>query len=119
MIEKIEAPAGVLAFKAVGEVSLDDYSQVLKPELDIATAGGRKLRALIVIGPEFTGYDKGAKLEDLGLSLGFIRKVQRLAVVTDAQWISDLMRRYGWVIGRRVKHFGLAELPAAMKWAAG
>ena len=57
MIERLDgAPAGVLAFKAVGEVTLDDYTQVLKPALDTALSGGRKLRAVFLIGPEFTGY---------------------------------------------------------------
>ncbi len=120
MIERIEdAPAGVVAFKAVGEVDLDDYAQVLKPALDSATAGGRKIRAVFLIGPEFTGYTKGVKREDLGLGLSFLRKWQRCAVVTDAQGIQDLMRRFGWMMGRRLRRFSVADLPAAMKWAAG
>ena len=120
MIEKIEgAPAGVVAYKAVGELSLDDYRQVLKPALDSAMAGGRKIRAVFLLGPEFTGYSKGVKLEDLGIGLGFLRKWQRCAIVTDVGRIGDLMRRYGWMMGRRLKRFSVADLPAAMRWAAG
>jgi len=120
MIEKIDdAPAGVLAFKAVGEVGLQDYTQVLKPAIDAALTGGRKLRAVIVIGPEFTGYAQGVKREDLGLGLSFLRKWERCAVVTDSERIGDLMRRFGWMMGKRLKRFSVAELPAAMEWAAG
>ena len=120
MIERLDgAPAGVLAFRAVGEVTLDDYTQVLKPALDTALSGGRKIRAVFLIGPEFTGYDSGVKREDLGIGLGFLREWERCAVVTDAQWIHDLMRRFGWLMGRRLRHFNVAELPAAMRWAAG
>jgi hypothetical protein len=120
VIERLDgAPAGVLAFKAVGEVTVDDYTQVLKPALDTALSGGRKIRGVFLLGPEFTGYSSGAKLEDLGLGLGFMRKWARCAVVTDAQWIHDLMRRFGWLMGRRLRQFPVAELPAAMKWAAG
>ena len=120
MIEKIDdAPAGVLAFKAVGEVGLQDYTQVVKPALDAALAGGRKLRAVIVIGPEFTGYDKGVKREDLGFGLSFLRKWERCAVVTDSPRIRDLMRRFGWMMGKRLKQFSVADLSAAMEWAAG
>ena len=119
MIETIEgAPAGVLAYKAVGEVTPVDYTQVLKPPLDSATAGGRKIRAVFLLGPEFTGYSKGVKREDLGIGLGFLHKWQRCAVVTDAGWISDLMRCYGWMMGRRLKRFSVIDLPAAMRWAA-
>jgi len=120
MIERIEdAPAGVLAFKAVGEVGLEDYTQVLKPAIDSATAGGRKIRAVFLIGPEYTGYAKGVKREDLGIGLGFLRKWERCAVVTDSPGIGDLMRRFGWMMGRRLKHFSVADLAAAMEWAAG
>jgi hypothetical protein len=48
-----------------------------------------------------------------------MRKWARCAVVTDAQWIHDLMRRVGWLMGRRLRQYSVAELPAAMKWAAG
>ena len=120
MIERIDgAPAGVLAYRAVGEVTLADYTQVLKPALDTAVAGGRKIRAVIVIGPEYTGHQSGIKKEDLGLSLGFLRKLERVAVVADSQGIHDLMRRFSWMLGKRVRHFPVAELPAAMGWAAG
>ena len=120
MIQPIEgAPAGVVAFKAVGEVSLDDYRQVLKPALDAAMAGGRKIRAVFLIGPEYTGYAKGVRREDLGVGLSFLRKWERCAVVTDEQAIRDLVHRFGWMMGRRLKHFSVADLPAAMKWAAG
>lgn len=120
MIEQIEgAPAGVVALKAVGEVGIDDYTEALKPGLDAAMAGGRKIRAVFLLGPEFTGYTKGARLEDLGLGLSFLRKWERCAVVTDAQRTRDLMRRYGWMMGRRLRHFSVADLPAALSWAAG
>ena len=120
MIERIEgAPPGIVAYKAVGEVSVDDYTQVLKPVLEAAMAGGRKIRAVFLLGPEFTGYTKGAKADDLGLGLSFLRKWERCAVVTDTPRIRDLMRRYGWMMGRRLKHFSVADLPAAMSWAAG
>ena len=120
MIEKLEgAPDGVVAFKAVGEVSVEDYTQTLKPAFDAAVAAGGKIRAVLLLGPEFTGYSSGAKLEDLGLGLSFIRKWERCAVVTDAQWIIDLMRRFGWVLGKRFRRFPVTELPQAMEWAAG
>ena len=120
MIERIDdAPASVLAFKAVGEVGLDDYDSVVKPALDAALTGRRKLRAVVVIGPEFTGYAKGVRPEDLGLGLGFIRKVERVAVVTDVPRIDELLRRYGWMLRKRVKRFSLGEQSAAMRWVAG
>lgn len=56
MIESIDAPAGVVAFKAVGRVEASDYEDILKPALEQAIAGGRKARVVFVLGPEFDGY---------------------------------------------------------------
>jgi SpoIIAA-like len=120
VIERIDgAPPGVLAFKAVGEVGIEDYTNVLKPAFDAALAGGRKIRGVFMIGPEYTGHTPGAKLEDLGLGLGFLRKWERCAIVTDSSRVGDLMRRFGWMMGKRLRHFSVAELPDALRWAAG
>ena len=59
MIEPIEgAPAGVLAFKAVGKVEAAE--QVLTPGIDMATAGGGKVRLVYELGAEYDEYSVGA-----------------------------------------------------------
>ena len=56
MIEPIEdAPAGVLAFKAIGKVEAADYEQVLTPAIDRAIAAGGKVRLVYELGSESTG----------------------------------------------------------------
>ena len=119
MIEIIEgAPEGVLAFRAVDEVRAEDYGKVLKPALDEALAGGGKLRCVYVLGPEFTGYSAGAAWEDAETGVDHLRKWERVAVVSDVEWLRHLVKGFGWLMPGHLRLFPVADLPAAMEWAA-
>ena len=89
MIQIIDgAPEGVLAFKAVGEVGAKDYEDVLKPAFERALAGGRRIRLVLEIGPEYGGSSGGVALGDLGVVLPHLSKCERCAVVTDRDAVS-------------------------------
>ena len=119
MIETLHnAPAGVLAFKAIGKVRARDYEQVLKPAMDHEIAAGRKIRLVAVLGPEFDGYTSGAEWGDLKLGLSQRRHFARVAVVSDDEWVVRSVKSFGWMIGRRLKLFAVKDQPAAMIWAA-
>lgn len=65
MIERIEgAPAGVLAFRAVGKLEAADYETVLAPAIEATIAEHGKVRLVYELGAAFDGYWAGAALED-------------------------------------------------------
>ncbi|MEI6449864.1 MAG: STAS/SEC14 domain-containing protein [Actinomycetes bacterium] len=120
MIQIIDgAPAGVLAFKAVGEVDAKDYEDVLKPALERALAGGRKIRLVLEIGPEYEGSSGGGALGDMGVVLPHLKKCERCAVVTDRDWVERAVKGFGWMMGGRLRVFAIDRQAAAMAWAAG
>jgi hypothetical protein len=119
MIEIIEgAPEGVLAFKAVGEVRAEDYTDVLKPALDKVLAAGGKVRCVYVMGPEFTGYSAGAAWEDAEVGFAHFTSWERCAVVTDTDWVRHLVKGFAWLMPGRLRVFPVEEQQAAMEWAA-
>jgi hypothetical protein len=119
VIELIDgAPAGVLAFKAVGEVRADDYSRVLRPELEKVFAAGGKVRCVYVMGPDFTGYSAGAAWEEAEIGLANFTRWPRCAVVTDTDWVRHLVGGFGWMTPGSLRLFAVDELPAAMERAA-
>lgn len=118
MIERIEAPEGVLAFRAVGEVHSDDYDTVLEPAVAAAAADGGKLRLVYVLGPEFTSYSTGASWEDTKLGFGHFTAFERFAVVTSHDWVAHLVKAFGWLIPGKVKVFEVNALDDALVWAA-
>jgi hypothetical protein len=119
MIEMIrDAPPGVLAFKAIGEVHGDDYKRVLKPAIDEVIAAGEHVRCVYVLGPEFTGYSAGAAWEDAEIGLAHLAKWHRCAVVSDVDWVQHLVKGFGWLMAGHVRLFPLDQLSSAMAWAA-
>ncbi len=123
MIEPIsDMPEGTIGFMASGEVTKDDYRDVLVPALREAAESGREMRILFVVGPEFETYDPGALFEDakVGLDLGFVHRAKwrRCAVVTDVRWIRRAINLFGFMAPGEVHCMGLDELAAAREWIA-
>ncbi|HMK92609.1 MAG TPA: STAS/SEC14 domain-containing protein [Thermoleophilia bacterium] len=119
MIEVIpEAPAGVLAFMAVGEVRPDEYREVVKPAIDTEVAAGHKLRIVVILDDSVTNGADRKSWEDVGPGLSFLRRVKRVALVTDQAWVTAQTARFGWLLARRLRVFPGAEVAAAMAWAA-
>jgi SpoIIAA-like len=113
-----DAPGGVLAFRAVGQIGPDDYRQVVRPAIDLQLAAGRKLRIVLVLDDSVTGPPDRTAFEDLGLGLSSLRRLKRIALVTDQDWVKGLTARFGWLLARRLRLFGANELGVAMAWAA-
>jgi hypothetical protein len=119
VIEELpDLPDGVLGFRATGEVSADDYRTVLVPALDRALEGGGKVRLVYALGPGFEGFEGGGVLQDFRLGVTHFTSFERIALVTDVDWIARAAGAFGFLMPGDVKVFGLGELDAASAWAA-
>ncbi len=122
MIERIEGmPAGTVGFRASGEVSADDYREVLEPALREAVEAG-EVRMLYLL-PSDVKMDAGAMLQDaktgIDLGIGHHSAWRRTAVVTDLDWVRRALRAFGWMAPGEVKAFAEGDLEAARAWVAG
>jgi hypothetical protein len=52
------------------------------------------------------------------MGVDHLRKWKRVALVTDVDWMTNLVKLFGWMSPGEVKHFPLADRDAAMTWAA-
>ena len=112
------APAGVLAFKAVGEITADDYRDVLDPAVAKTLAEHGELRAVVELGDEWSGMTMGAMWEDVSVGFGQLSKWRRCAVVTNRDWVEHATKAFAWMKPGIVKVFALDELADALTWAA-
>ena len=120
MLEAIpDAPDGLVAIRAVGTVTAEDYDRVLKPAVEQALADHGKVRLVYELGPEFTGYSAGAAWEDLRFGASYLSKWERCAVVTDHSALADAVRAFGVLMPGEIRVFPVASLAAALAWAAG
>jgi hypothetical protein len=109
----------VVALKAVGRVSAEDYRDMLAPAVERATAGGRKARLLLDLGDSFESYDFSAIFADAGLGAGHLHSFERMAVITDTDWVTKAVHLFGPLIPSEVRAFPSAESTAAKEWVAG
>ena len=118
MLERIESPDAVLAFRAVGKIDKSDYDSVLEPAVYAMLAQHGELRFVYVLGDEYDGMSAAAAWEDAKLGIGHLTKWKRVGVVTDHDWLRKSISMFGWMMPGDVKTFTVAELDAAIEWAA-
>jgi SpoIIAA-like len=122
MIEQLqEMPPGVVGMEVSGRITGEDYVEVLVPAFEAAIEAG-SLRAVVVIGPKYEGFDLSAVREDLkGLvPLAFEHRDtwKRVAAVTDEDWLVKAVEVFGRLMPGEVRVFDLDELEQAKRWAA-
>jgi SpoIIAA-like len=117
MIKELDGlPTGVIGFETAGQLSAEDYRDVVLPALERAAASG-EVRFVVVI-PEFHGMSGGALWQDLKVGVEHLRAWKRIALVTDIGWMSDMTALFGWMTPGQVKVFPLAQRDEAIRWAA-
>lgn len=121
MIERIEAPEGVIGLRSSGKLTREDYTEVLEPALKAAVEGGG-IRLLFVLD-DFDGAEPGAWLEDAKTGLGawvqHHSAWQRFALVTDVEWIARATHMFTWLAPGEVRVYGSGEFDEAISWVAG
>jgi len=122
MIKRIEEmPAGTIGLRASGELTREDYVEVLEPALREGVDSGA-LRLVFVL-TDFEGLGHGAWVEDMKTGLeAWVRNHsawKRFALVTDVEWVAKAMRAFAWMAPGEVRVFGIGELDAAREWVTG
>ncbi|MGP7995843.1 MAG: STAS/SEC14 domain-containing protein [Streptosporangiaceae bacterium] len=107
-------PSGVIGLEASGQLTAEDYRDVVGPALNRAVASG-VVRFLVVV-PEFSGMSGGALWEDLKVGTGHLRAWQRIALVTDIHWMDQMTTLFGTMAPGQIKRFPLARRDQAIAW---
>ena len=118
MIETITGlPSGVLGFEIDGELHADDYQNVLLPAVQAAIRRGERIRIVLVF-ERFEGLSGGALWSDVKMGVEDLTRWERIALVTDIDWMVRLTALFGWMTPGELRQFPLAEREAATTWAA-
>jgi hypothetical protein len=113
-----EMPAGTIGFEAIGEVEDDDWEEAVEPDLRRALADGQKIRLLYLIGPEAREIESDAVKADTGFRARHATSFERLAVVSDEDWIRPALRGLSFLLPGKAKGFPVRDLEAAKTWLA-
>ena len=117
MIEHLSNfPAGVLAFLCKGRVTKADYDSVLVPAVVKALEKHKRVRLYYETSTDFEGIDPGAIWEDFKIGMEHLTRWERVAVVTDVEWIRQTMRLFSFLIPGAMKSFSTSEAAQARAW---
>lgn len=109
----------VLAFAGSGRITARDYREVVVPAVEEALKRPGKLRLFYRLEADFAGFDAGAMWEDAKVGLEHLTRWDRVAVVSDVDWLVQAVRGFGFLMPARVRTFSLAEAAAAKAWIVG
>ena len=117
MIEQIDTGReGTLEFHFTGKVTGGDYDSILVPAVEKALEDVDQIRVLVQIGPNFEGYSLEAAWDDARLGLRHWRGFERVALVSDVDWIKTMVRAMGFAMPCPVKSFDLDQHGDAQYW---
>ena len=113
-----DMPAGTIGFEAVGEVEDDDWEHAVEPVLRREIADGRKVRLLYVLGPQARDVEGDAMTADVGFRARHASSFERVAVVSDEDWMRPALKALSFLLPGKAKGFRNSELAAAKAWLA-
>jgi hypothetical protein len=113
-----DMPAGTIGFEAIGEIEDDDWERAVEPVLRDEMADGRKIRLLYLLGPEAREVEGDAMKADTGFRARHATSFERVAVVSDEDWMRPALRGLSFLLPGRARGFRVRELAAAKTWLA-
>lgn len=119
MIERLaDLPGHVVGFVASGQVTTEDYETVVIPAIESALSAHGNVRILYQLGPAFTGFTSGAMWDDMKLGMSHMKAWDKIAIVTDLDWVAGAMRIFRFALPCPVRVFGNSEFNDAARWIA-
>lgn len=117
MIEQIpNLPDNTLGFVAKGTVTAKDYEAVIIPAVEALFSHHSKARFLYQLGHDFSGFEAAAIWDDAKIGLKHISGWERLAVVSDVEWVRAAIKVFGLAIPGHVRVFRNSEFAEAKRW---
>jgi hypothetical protein len=117
MIELLKGfPDNVVAVRGTGTITRDDYDTVLIPAVEKALQSHDKVRFLYEIGPGFEGYDASAAWEDFKVGIEHFSRWERIAVITDVEWIKLAMQAFSVFLPGAIRVYPTEEASQARLW---
>ena len=117
MIEILpETRGNLVAAKAGGTLTAQDYTDIWLPKLEAVIGAHGKIRALIYFDETFEGWDAGAMWQDAKFGFSHADDFEKIAVVGAAEWVETVVNLFGHLMQGTVETFPTGALEKAYAW---
>lgn len=120
MITQIkEVPANMVAFRATGEVTKDDFERVVFPAVEAVVDRTGELNYLLLLEMDTRRFTFGAWWQEVILVLKKLFKWRRAAIVTDSESLIRFTHIFSVFAPGVYKGFLPDEFDQAVTWVSG
>lgn len=112
-------PDNVAAFEATGEVTKDNFENVVIPHVKKKVEQYDDLNYLLLLNTDVKNFTAGAWWEDAILGLKNLTKWNRAAIVTSSENIIGFTDFFSRIMPGEFKGFKKEEYDSAVQWVAG
>ncbi|HMR20489.1 MAG TPA: STAS/SEC14 domain-containing protein [Sphingobacterium sp.] len=116
--EIIPLPETLVGFEATGQVTADDFKDVVIPKVRDFIDQHDKINYLLVLNTDIGNFTAGAWLQDAWLGLKDLAKWNRAAIVSDNETIKEVTEVFTKVMPGEFKVFEHARYNEAVQWAS-
>jgi hypothetical protein len=113
-----DLPGHVVGITASGNVTKEDYENVLVPAIDLLAKRTKELNFLLVLETPVKNFTLGAWWEDAKLGLKHFTQWNKVAIVTAEKGVEKFSDMFGKVVPGEFKGFATHELETAKAWVA-
>ncbi|SDQ10662.1 SpoIIAA-like [Chryseobacterium soldanellicola] len=111
-----EAPENVAAFNATGDVTREDFENLVIPHVKEKVDQYNELNYLLYLDTDLDNFTMGAWLQDALLGLKNLTKWNRTAIVTDKEGVQNFTDIFSVLMPGEFKSFPKENLYNALYW---
>jgi hypothetical protein len=120
MIETLNSlPANVAGFRATGEITQDDFKNVVFPEVERLVEKQKDLNYLLLLDTDISNFTAGAWFQDVVLGLKNLTNWNRAAIVTDSEGVIKFTDAFSVLAPGEYKGYKKSEFEQAVSWVSG
>lgn len=106
----------MIAFRALGEITAEDYKNVIIPEVTKLVDKINEINFLFLIDTEIKNFTAAAWIEDALLGLKNLGKWNRTAIVTDSEKAITFTNGFSYVVPGIFRGFKKEQYDQALNW---
>ncbi len=119
MIHILDSPDNVVAFRAIGEITKEDYKTVIEPAIDKLVRHIDKINFLFLIDTEIENFTAAAWMQDALIGLKNLGKWNRSAIVTDSEKAISFTDKFSYMVPGEFRGYKKEAFNEALNWVQG